>query len=170
MLNNQSKMAKQISAEQLWQFSLQLYPQVKPLCLQWQDQLGANVNLLLLLCYIEQQQLGLTAPQLQQLSVQLAKFSVQFTQPLRALRRNSSDAALQPAQQQQLKHSLLQAELVLEQLEQQLLLQHCPALTTQATPQLLECYLAQLNADIDALAMQILDLRQACKRLSQRSS
>ena len=169
MLNNQSKMAEQISAEQLWQFSLQLYPQVKPLCLQWQDQLGANVNLLLLLCYLEQQQLSLTAAELQQLAAKLENFSAQFTKPLRTLRQNSAAAPLLPAQQQTLKQALLQAELELEKLEQQLLLQHCPPLTAGSTS-LLKLYLAQLNADIDALAMQILDLRQACKRLNQHSS
>ena len=170
MLSNQSKMAEPVSAEQLWQFSLQLYPQVKPLCLQWQDELGANVNLLLLLCYLEQQQLSLTTAELQQLAAKLENLSAQFTRPLRTLRQNSAAAPLLPAQQQTLKQALLQAELELEKLEQQLLLQHCPALTTQASPHLLECYLVQLNTDIDALAAQILDLRQACKRLSQHSS
>ena len=169
MLNNQSKIAEQISAEQLWQFSLQLYPQVKPLCLQWQDQLGANVNLLLLLCYLEQQQLSLSASELQQLAAKLDNFSAQFTRPLRTLRQNSAAAPLLPAQQQTLKQALLQAELELEKLEQQLLLQHCPPFTAGSTS-LLELYLAQLNADIDAVAMQILDLRQACKRLNQHSS
>ncbi|NRQ43471.1 TIGR02444 family protein [Rheinheimera sp. YQF-2] len=162
-------MAEQISAEQLWQFSLQLYPQVKSLCLQWQDQLGANVNLLLLLCYLEQQQLSLSASELQQLAAKLDNFSAQFTRPLRTLRQNSAAAPLLPAQQQTLKQALLQAELELEKLEQQLLLQHCPPLTAGSTS-LLKLYLAQLNADIDALAMQILDLRQACKRLNQHSS
>jgi uncharacterized protein (TIGR02444 family) len=169
MLNNQSKKAGQISAEQLWQFSLQLYPQVKSLCLQWQDELGANVNLLLLLCYLEQQQLSLSASELQQLAAKLDNFSAQFTRPLRTLRQNSAAAPLLPAQQQTLKQALLQAELELEKLEQQLLLQHCPPLTAGSTS-LLKLYLAQLNADIDAVAIQILDLRQACKRLNQHSS
>lgn len=168
MLNHHSKMAEPISAEQLWQFSLVLYPQVKNLCLQWQNELSANVNLLLLLCYLEQQQLSLTVSELQQLAAKLENFSAQFTKPLRTLRQNSAAAPLLPAQQQTLKQALLQAELELEKLEQQLLLQHCPALSKKAAP-LLELYLAQLNADIDALSAQILDLRQASKRLKQHS-
>lgn len=168
MPNNQSKMAEPVSAEQLWQFSLALYPEVKNLCLQWQNDAGVNVNLLLLLCYLEQQQLSVTAAELQQLATTLDSFSAQFTRPLRALRQSSAKASLSGVQQQTLKQALLQAELELEKLEQQLLLQHCPPLTTQATP-LLECYLTQLNADIEALAAQILDLRQACKRLNQHS-
>ncbi|HEY0923023.1 TIGR02444 family protein [Rheinheimera pacifica] len=165
-------MSEAITADKFWQFSLQLYPQVKALCLQWQDELGVNVNLLLLLCYLEQQQLSLSAPELQQLAAQLDNFSAQFTKPLRALRKNTVIAAVTPAQQQSLKQALLQAELTLEQLEQQLLLQHCPALSKKATP-LLELYLARLNADSnadsDTLAAQILDLRQAYQRLSQHS-
>ena len=148
-------MPEAITADKLWQFSLQLYPQVKPLCLQWQNEQGANVNLLLLLCYLEQQQLSLTAAELQQLATTLDAFNAQFTRPLRALRQNSAAAPLSAVQQQTLKQALLQAELELEKLEQQLLLQHCPPLSKKATP-LLELYLAQLNTtsntDSDTLA------------------
>uniref|UniRef100_A0A486XPP0 TIGR02444 family protein n=1 Tax=Rheinheimera sp. BAL341 TaxID=1708203 RepID=A0A486XPP0_9GAMM len=168
MPNSGSSPGPTVSAEQLWQFSLALYPQVKSLCLKWQDELGANVNLLLLLCYLEQQQLSLTSTALPQLAATLNDFNTQFTQPLRALRQSSATAPLSAEQQQTLKQTLLQAELELEKLEQQLLVQQCPPLNAKATP-LLELYLAQLNADIDALAAQIFDLRQACKRLSQHS-
>lgn len=165
-------MSDTITADSFWQFSLQLYPRVKPLCLQWQDELGVNVNLLLLLCYLEQQQRSLNAAELQQLAAQLNNFSMQFTQPLRALRKNTAIAAITPPQQQSLKQALLQAELTLEQLEQQLLLQHCPPLSKKATP-LLELYLAQLNttgnADSDTLAAQIFDLRQAYQHLPQHN-
>ncbi len=160
MVNSDSTMANKPSAEALWQFSLALYPKVQPLCLNWQDSLGLNVNLLLLLCYLEQQQLSLSAQQLLQLTATLDNFSSQFTLPLRSLRRNSNNASLPAAQQQQLKQSLLAAELALEQLEQQLLLEHCPALIPSAQP-LVELYLSQLQANIPALATQILDLRQA---------
>lgn len=159
------EMLHTISADTLWQFSLQLYPQVKPLCLQWQDELGANVNLLLFLCYLEQKQLSLDANELLQLRAKLNNFSVQFTVPLRALRKNSALAPATPAQQQHLKQALLQAELALEQLEQQLLLQHCPALSNKAAP-LLELYLAQLTGHLNAsLAAQLIDLRQAYQHL-----
>ena len=157
-------MANQPTAEALWQFSLALYPKVQSLCLQWQDTFGLNINMLLLLCYLEQRQLSLSASQLKQLATSLSTFSQQFTQPLRALRRNSNSAALSVTQQQQLKQSLLAAELSLEQLEQQLLLEHCPALSQSAQP-LIERYLSQLQADSPALASQILDLRQAVSQL-----
>jgi len=153
-------MANNISSDALWQFSLTLYPKVKSTCLRLQDNLGANINLLLLLCYLEQQQLSLSKLQINQLSSALQPFSAQFTQPLRTLRRQSQTAPLQPAQQQQLKQALLSSELTLEQLEQQLLLQHCPALTPQAAP-LLEIYLTQLQADSAAYCDALVDLRQA---------
>lgn len=158
-------MAKPPSSNTLWQFSLALYPKMQSLCLDWQDRFGLNVNLLLLLCYLEQQQLSLTSQQLQQLAAKLNNFSRQFTQPLRTLRRSSSSASLAATQQQHLKQTLLQAELSLEQLEQQLLLEYCPPLITKAQP-LIELYLAQLNAQSQALPAQIIDLRQALQQLS----
>lgn len=158
-------MAKALTTEALWQFSLVLYPKVKSLCLQWQDQLGANVNLLLLLCYLEQQQLSLTSAQLQQLAATLTQFSAQFTQPLRQLRKNATSNGLAPTAQQQLKQCLLQAELELERLEQHLLLAHCPAPISKATP-LLELYLAQLNAEPLAVTSQLVDLRQSWHQLT----
>jgi len=137
MLNSGRTMAERISAELLWQFSLAFYPKVKPVCLLWQDELGANVNLMLLLCYLEQQQLSFRTTELQQLAAKLENFSAQFTRPLRQLRRSASDAGLNTVTQQQLKQTLLATELQLEQLEQQLLLQHCPPLLAQpALPKL----------------------------------
>lgn len=152
-------------AEQLWQFSLKLYPAIKPLCLDWQDRLGANVNLLLLLCYLEQQQLSFSASALAQLSALLEHFSNQFTQPLRQLRRSASQSPLLAAQQQQLKQHLLSAELELERLEQQLLLQHCPQLTASPGP-LLQHYLQLLGADSKAEAGHLVDLRQKLLQLT----
>ena len=163
MPNSDSNIVVQVSAEQLWQFSLALYPKVKNLCLQWQDQLGANVNLLLLLCYLEQQQLSLSGVELQQLATALDNFSRRFTRPLRALRQSSATAPLSAAQQQTLKQTLLQAELELEKLEQQLLLQHCPALHT-ATSALLEQYLALLTDNPGRYQRQLFDLRQTIKQ------
>lgn len=158
-------MANTPAVEVLWQFSLTLYPKMQSLFLQWQDELGANVNLLLLLCYLEQQQLSLTSTQLQQLAAALTHFSAQFTQPLRQLRKNATGSGLSTALQQQLKQSLLQAELELERLEQQLLLAHCPQLINKATP-LLELYLAYLNAKPATLTAQLVDLRQSYSNLA----
>ena len=51
--------------EQFWHWSLALYPAIKPLALQWQDELGVNVNLLLLLLYLQRQRLQLTTTELE---------------------------------------------------------------------------------------------------------
>ena len=76
------------------------------------------------------------------------------------LRRSASQNLLTPAQQQQLKHSLLTAELELERLEQQLLLAQCPTLTASPQP-LLESYLALLTRNTATYAAALLDLRQS---------
>ncbi|WP_213995067.1 TIGR02444 family protein [Arsukibacterium sp.] len=164
MTDGRNKKAPVPTERQLWQFSLALYPKVQPLCLQWQDNFGLNVNLLLLLCYLEQQQLSLNSQQIQQLAAELNNFSSQFTQPLRTLRRSSVNAKLSATRQQHLKQTLLKAELSLEQLEQQLLLEYCPPLTATAQP-MIELYLAQLNANDPLLTAQIIDLRQALQQL-----
>lgn len=146
---------------------------MQPLCLRWQDKLGANVNLLLLLCYLELRQLKLSQTELAELMAALAPFTEQFTKPLRSLRRNYQNA---PATlQTTLKQHLLSAELALEQLEQQLLLAHCPLLQRPAeslSPEfpppepLLESYLRLLHANVDAaLQHDIVDLRQAIRQL-----
>lgn len=165
MLNSGSNMANTLSAEQLWQFSLRLYPNVKALCLQLQDELGANVNLLLLLCYLEQQQLGLNSPDIKQLAATLAQFSAAFTQPIRQLRKTADNAGLAPAMQHQLKQTLLKSELQLEQLEQQLLVQHCPALSSGAAT-MLERYLTLLGFESSQYLKQLFTLRQAAAQLS----
>lgn len=150
---------------QLWQWSLALYPLIKPLCLQWQDQYQVNVNLLLLLLYLQRQQQPLTASQLQQLCEALLP-QQQFTRQLRQLRRqlppHLTETAANP-----LKHSLLQAELCSERLEQQLLVQALPQLsnpgpmTETATLLLLPLYLQHLQIPLtSALQQQILDLDQ----------
>ncbi len=158
-------MANALSTAQLWQFSLRLYPRVKPISLHWQDTLGANINLLLLLCYLEQQHLSLSAEQLRLLSKQLDSFSTQFTRPLRTLRRSSTSAPVSESQQAKLKQALLHAELELEQIEQHLLVQHCPALNAAAAP-LLETYLALLNSDSRQHQAALAELRHLLAQLS----
>lgn len=159
---------------QLWQFSLALYPLIKPCCLQWQDQYQANVNLLLLLLYLQRQQQQLTALQLQQLCDALLP-QQQFTCQLRQLRRQLPPHLTATAASP-LKQSLLQAELISEQLEQQLLVQTLPQLRQHsatcaaATAQLLPLYLQQLQIPLtSALQQQMLDLDQSARQVSLTS-
>ena len=152
-------MAINPDANKLWQFSLKLYPLIKTICLNWQDSIGANVNMVLFLCYLEQQQLSLNLSQLNELSRRLDVFSGGFTIPLRTLRQSCHQANLTDTQKSQVKQALLQAELVLEQTEQQLLIQQCPTLIAKHKL-LIEDYLAILD-NKGCHQQQLVDIRQA---------
>ncbi len=159
---------------ELWRWSLLLYPEVKTISLAWQDQYGLNVNLLLLLWYLQRQQLWCSSEQIKLLHQSLTA-QQQFTLPLRQLRRRLP-AGLDNEAAQQMKQALLQAELCSEQLEQQQLLatlSRCtlvPAVTaiTAATTavSLTQLYLQWLGADINpTLQQQIVDLDQKATQL-----
>jgi uncharacterized protein (TIGR02444 family) len=157
-----------VDAKQFWQFSLEYYAKVKPICLAWQDSFNANINLLLLLCYLEQQQWSIKAHTVNNLSLAVTVYNNRITQRVRQLRRRVATlSTLTPSQQQQFKQQLLAVELIAEQQEQQLLVQ---CLTT--TPahdsinnhpsNLLELYLQLLQQPLCKQRQQQLNqLRQA---------
>lgn len=156
---------------ELWRWSLLLYPEVKTISLAWQDQYGLNVNLLLLLLYLQRQLLWCSSEQIKLLHQSLTA-QQQFTLPLRQLRRRLP-AGLDNEAAQQMKQALLQAELCSEQLEQQQLLatlSRCiliPAAPAAATAvSLVQTYLQWLGADINPiLQQQIVDLDQKATQL-----
>ena len=159
-----------------WHWSLALYPQVKTICLQWQDHYGANVNLLLLLLFLKQQQRWLTPGQILTLQQQVSQHNTLFTRPLRHLRRQLP-AHLDPVAADALKQSLLQAELCSEQLEQQLLITTLTGFQPSPEPrpvtQMLSVYLHLLQSPPTApaepippmLGQQMIDLDQAASAL-----
>lgn len=152
---------QQLNPQALWQFSLSVYPKVKPLCLQWQNTLAANVNVLLALCYAEQLGLSICAIKLKQSLAQLTPLNSKITQPLRQCRQILAELPLTSEQQTQLKQSILATELHAEQIEQQLL---CNTLyfTASNTPDNLTLYLQYLHITLNPkLAANIVDLRQA---------
>ncbi|MDX3775358.1 TIGR02444 family protein [Chromatiaceae bacterium AAb-1] len=158
-------MPAEFSEQAFWQFSLKVYADTKATCLQWQNHYDANVNLLLLLCYVEATGYTLAAHQISRLHAAITKFSNLYTKPLRAIRQQLPGSNLTSAQQQQLKQSLLSTELTAEKTEQQLLLQQLPALQIQKANCLPEQYLAVLNISLtEELSQQIIDLRQASQR------
>lgn len=152
-------MAKLPTTEQFWQFSLQLYPTIQQPLLGWQEQLGANVNLMLLLLYAEQQHWHWSAADLALLQQAVTEPNQLYTQPIRLLRRQLSD---QPT----LKQALLQAELEAEKIEQQYLLAACPPPDLkQNASELLKSYLQSLQpADISMLESNLFDLYQSLPR------
>jgi uncharacterized protein (TIGR02444 family) len=160
---------KTLSSEQFWQYSLSLYPAIKDLCLQWQDNFGVNINLLLFLLYLDKQQQSLTEQQLQQLEDLLQHFSSEVTQSIRALRRAMPSPWLESDMQQPLRQQLLNTELAAEKLEQQLLVQQFNQLsqTHDLLPhsQLLDHYLVLINAPAEQLDVEILDLYQQSQQL-----
>ncbi|MCC5851471.1 MAG: TIGR02444 family protein [Alkalimonas sp.] len=147
-------MVKGPSTEQFWQFCLASYPGIQQPLLRLQDELGANVNLLLLLLYAEQQHWILTPQQIDRLHQAVAGPNHSYTQPIRNLRRRLST---QPA----IKAALLQAELVAEQLEQQALLAALPELTTGQDADLIAAYLTQLTPSSAHWHPLLFDLRQS---------
>lgn len=152
---------KQLNPKALWQFSLSVYPKVKPLCLQWQNTLNANVNVILALCYAEQLKLCICPEQLKQSLAQLAPLNLNITQPLRQCRQTLATLALTSEQQTQLKQSILATELQAEQIEQQLLC-HTLLFTSTNTPDNIARYLQYLHIELSPeLAADIVDLRQA---------
>lgn len=106
---------------QFWQFCLSWYarPGVSQACIELQDKLGLNVNLMLLLCWCEQQKLQLSFDQIERLGLSLKVWSEKYTQPLRQLRRQ---IALEDHADESVKHAIFDAEMALEKSEQRLLI------------------------------------------------
>ena len=160
---------KTLSSEQFWLYSLNLYPAIKELCLQWQDNFGININLVLFLLYLDKQQQSLNEAQLQKLEDSLKQFSTEVTQSIRALRRTLPSPWLESDMQQPLRQQLLSTELAAERLEQQLLVQQFNqlSLSDDVLPhsQLLDHYLLLINAPVEQLDAEILDLYQQSQQL-----
>lgn len=164
----QQMTVQQLNADTFWHVSLAFYPQVQPLCLQLQDNWQANVNVLLLLSFTEQLGWQLDAASLTQGLQQLAPLSQHITQVLRQCRRELPKLPLDSNQQTELKHRMLQTELVSERLEQQLLC-HYLRFTPASNPDNLSLYCQQLAATNEALQLALFDLRQAAARFAAAS-
>ncbi|MCC5826018.1 TIGR02444 family protein [Alkalimonas sp.] len=147
-------MAKLPTAEQFWQFCLQCYPGMQQSLLRLQDDLGANVNLLLLLLYAEQQHWYWSDAEIARLHQAVLPANQQYTLPIRQLRRQLSE---QPT----IKAALLEAELAAEKLEQQALLTVCPEPAHPSDTDLLARYLRQLAPQAERWQQTLFDLRQS---------
>jgi uncharacterized protein (TIGR02444 family) len=105
-------------ADEFWEFSLALYsqPGVAAYCLRLQDDVGANVNLLLFCCWTGRRGVRLDAQALAAAATAIEDWQVRVLRPLRARRRT---AGIAPAERQR----LLAEELTAERREQALLVQ-----------------------------------------------
>ncbi len=74
----------------LWDFALWLYrqPGVEELCLSLQDQWGADVNILLWLCWLEREGLALNETRLHLAQAHIAPWKTEIVLPLRRMRQH----------------------------------------------------------------------------------
>jgi len=115
---------KPLNSEQFWQFACQLYSKdgMQTKLLGYQDQQGKNVNLCLLLYYLDSLELAVTPSQLSELESCIAAFDQQALQPLRATRAYLKTIQTEISDYPTIRKELLSAELKLEKKQQQLLI------------------------------------------------
>ncbi|MEI8643729.1 TIGR02444 family protein [Pseudoalteromonas sp. Hal040] len=115
---------KPLNSEQFWQFACQLYSidDMQTKLLGYQDQQGKNVNLCLLLYYLDSLELAVTPSQLSELESCIAEFDQQALQPLRATRAYLKTIQTEISDYPTIRKELLSAELKLEKQQQQLLI------------------------------------------------
>jgi uncharacterized protein (TIGR02444 family) len=113
-----------ITLSSFWQFSLTLYKNdlVQSTLLTWQNDVNANVNLVLLCAMLNQQKITLTQSQIMAQHTKVSDFSNQYTKPLRALRHRYKEDMDSIEGYPTIRQKLLDAELIFEQQEQSLLL------------------------------------------------
>lgn len=77
----------------LWQYSTSYYqnPEVESMLLKLQDTVGADINMLLLCCWLGEQGRLITSEQLRQLQKLTARWRAECVLPLRAVRRFLKD-------------------------------------------------------------------------------
>ena len=146
-----------------WQYACDFYgrPSVTNTCLALQDELGLNVNLLLLLCWCEQNNKQLSSEQISLLTQTVSRWHREYTKPLRQLRRKLS---LDDSASVKVKQSVFDVEMELEKTEQCLLLgaYNLFDCVVDKNAQNLQRYLAQADKSaVIRYASSIALLRQA---------
>ena len=105
-----------------WRFSLRFYALdgVAPACLALQDEGGADVNVLLLLLYLAEERLLMTAADTGRLDATIAVWREEAVKPLRALRRRlkMGIGGIPPAAAESFRNQIKKVELEAERLEQ----------------------------------------------------
>ncbi|ORT50811.1 hypothetical protein ST37_07925 [Vibrio sp. qd031] len=134
-----------LTLERLWQFSLQYYGdrRIKDACLKLQNLYGGNVNLLLLLKWLDEQKLALNKQDLVALNRALQRSEtllIQYRELRRQLKKEVPDS---------LYRESLQFELLLEKQQQSDLVDCINQLNLSETSsaKLTQIYCEQLSAD-----------------------
>jgi uncharacterized protein (TIGR02444 family) len=113
-----------LQTDRLWQFSLDYYSKSahSSALLTLQDSYGANVNLCLLLIYLQMHNLPIDVSQIDALHSEVSFFNKTYTSPLRQTRSLFKLSLQELPNYPALKAHLLNAELELEKHEQQILI------------------------------------------------
>jgi len=113
------------SGPSFWDFSLQTYRRdgAEQACLGLQDESGADVNLLLLCCFVARYGVRLTPAAMETLIRQAGVWQQEIVEPLRAVRRRLKQpvGSVLPEAAAPLRKALQDSELEAERLEQEML-------------------------------------------------
>jgi len=113
-----------LKSNDFWQFACNLYSKgdMQTRLLDYQNQLGKNVNLCLLLYYLDSLNLAINQTQLNKLEQSISEFDKLALKPLRATRAYLKANQTEIADYAVIRKELLSAELKLEKQQQQMLI------------------------------------------------
>ncbi|WP_076919585.1 TIGR02444 family protein [Pseudoalteromonas sp. SK18] len=113
-----------LNSNDFWQFACTLYakPEQQQTLLDLQNQQSKNVNLCLLLYYLDSLNLSINAEQLRCLQQVASEFDTQVLKPLRSARSHLKANQTEIADYAVIRKELLSAELKLEKQQQQMLI------------------------------------------------
>lgn len=134
-----------LNSNDFWQFACQLYSEdgMQARLLDYQNLQGKNVNLCLLMHYLDSLNLAISQTQLYKLEQSISEFDQQVLKPLRASRAYLKANQTTIADYAVIRKELLSAELKLEKQQQQMLITtiNSFALTPCSTPSNTKLYL-----------------------------
>ncbi len=127
---------KPLNSEVFWQFACRLYDEegMQTRLLGYQNQQGKNVNVCLLLYYLDSLELALNESQLNQLELCIGEFDQQVLKPLRTARAYLKANQSEIADYTTIRKELLSAELKLEKQQQQMLIDSVNTCTLTSNP------------------------------------
>ncbi|MBB1277129.1 TIGR02444 family protein [Pseudoalteromonas sp. SR43-3] len=113
-----------LNSDHFWQFACTLYakPEQQKTLLALQNQQGKNVNLCLLLLYLDSLNLSINTQQLNELTQVVSDFDTRALQPLRAARSYLKANQNAISDYATIRAELLSAELKLEKQQQHMLI------------------------------------------------
>jgi uncharacterized protein (TIGR02444 family) len=122
-----------LNGDDFWQFACDLYSKgdMQTRLLDYQNQQGKNVNLCLLLYYLDSLNLAISQAQLNELEQSISEFDQQVLTPLRTTRAYLKANQTTIADYAVIRKELLSTELKLEKQQQQMLVEKVNTLTLE---------------------------------------